>query len=187
MITLFAYEELAVSRWRNGGGETREIISFPPGADRFGWRASIATLAQDGPFSAFPEIDRVITLLHGDPVLLTAPDVQHLLTPQKPWAFAGELALTAQLQGSVSEDFNIMTRRGEWQATVEVVAAPVSSLHGVAWVLAGAWQTADGERLSAQQGAWWVDVETVLSPCEPDARLLFTRLSAYPGTRNGCR
>jgi len=150
---------------------------FPPGADRFGLLASIATRAQDGPFSPFPEIDRVITLLHGDPVLLTAPGVQHLLTPQKPWAFAGELALTAQLQGSVSEDFNIMTRRGEWQATVEVVTTEVSALHGVAWVLAGAWQTADGEKLSAQQGTWWVDDETQLSPCETDARLLFTRLN----------
>jgi len=180
MIARFAYEELAVSRWRNGGGETREIVSFPPGADRFGWRASIATLAQDGPFSAFPAIERVITLLHGDPMLLTAPGVQHLLTPQKPWAFAGELALTAQLQGSVSEDFNIMTRRGEWQATVEVVTTPVSSLHGVAWVLAGAWQTAAGEKLTTQQGAWWVDEETELSPCGSDARLLFTRLSRVP-------
>jgi len=103
--------------------------------------------------------------------------VQHLLTPQKPWAFAGELALTAQLQGSVSEDFNIMTRRGEWQATVEVVTTEVSALHGVAWVLAGAWQTADGEKLSAQQGTWWVDDETQLSPCDTDARLLFTRLN----------
>ncbi|WHQ74440.1 HutD family protein [Pantoea sp. Lij88] len=177
MIARFAYEDLAVSRWRNGGGETREILSFPPGAERFGWRASIATLAQDGPFSAFPDIDRVITLLHGDPVLLTTPDVQHLLTPQQPWAFAGELALTAQLQGSVSEDFNIMTRRGEWQATVEVVTTPVTALHGVAWVLAGAWQTADGERLTAQQGAWWVDEAVQLSPCACDARLLFTRLS----------
>ncbi|MEN4645628.1 HutD family protein [Pantoea agglomerans] len=180
MIARFTYPELAVSRWRNGGGETREIISFPPGAERFGWRASIATLAQDGPFSAFPDIDRVITLLHGDPVLLTAPGVQHLLTPQQPWAFAGELALTAKLQGSVSEDFNIMTRRGEWQAAVEVVTTPVSSLHGVAWVLAGAWQMADGERLTAQQGAWWVDEETAFSPCDTDARLLFTRLNRVP-------
>lgn len=180
MIARFTYPELAVSRWRNGGGETREIISFPPGAARFGWRASIATLAQDGPFSAFPDIDRVITLLHGGPVLLTAPGVQHLLTPQQPWAFAGELALTAKLQGSVSEDFNIMTRRGEWQAAVEVVTTPVSAPHGVAWVLAGAWQTADGEKLNAQQGAWWIDEETELSPCRGDARLLFTRLNRVP-------
>lgn len=180
MIARFAYPALKVSRWRNGGGETREIVTFPPGEERFGWRASIATLAQDGPFSAFPGIDRVITLLHGDPVLLTAPDVQQLLLPHQPWAFAGELALTAQLQGGVSEDFNIMTRRDAWQASVDVVTTAVHSLHGVAWVLAGRWQTAAGEKLTAQQGVWWVDEETRLSPCEADARLLFTRLSRVP-------
>jgi environmental stress-induced protein Ves len=36
------------------GGETREIISWPQGAAEFDWRASIATIAADGPFSAFP-------------------------------------------------------------------------------------------------------------------------------------
>ncbi|MGK3140759.1 HutD/Ves family protein [Pantoea sp. C2G6] len=180
MIARFAYADLAVSRWRNGGGETREIISFPPGSDRFGWRASIATLAQAGPFSAFPGVDRIITLLHGDPVQLTGPAVQHRLLPEQPWAFAGEWPLEARLQGGVSEDFNIMTRRGEWQATVTIVTAPVSSLHGVAWVLAGEWQCTEGQRLTAQQGAWWVDQATELRPCGPPARLLFTRLSRVP-------
>lgn len=177
MMARFAYPALTVSRWRNGGGETHEIVTFPPGEERFGWRASIATLAQDGPFSAFPGIDRVITLLHGDPVLLTAPGVQQRLTPHQPWAFDGELAVMAQLQGGVSEDFNIMTRRDAWQASVEVVTTSAGSLHGVAWVLAGTWQTAEGEPLTAQQGVWWVDEETRLSPCEADARLLFTCLN----------
>ncbi|KKB04600.1 HutD/Ves family protein [Pantoea anthophila] len=180
MIARFSYADLAVSRWRNGGGETREIVSFPPGAESFGWRASIATLAQDGPFSAFPGIDRIITLLQGDPVLLTAPGTAHRLMPQQPWSFAGELALTAQLQGSISEDFNIMTRREQWQATVEVVTAPVSSLHGVAWVLAGAWRSDDGKQLTARQGAWWVDEACSFMPDSRDARLLFTRLSRVP-------
>ena len=176
----FAYADLAVSRWRNGGGETRELISYPPGAAAFEWRASIATLAQDGPFSAFPGVDRIITLLHGDAVALTAPGVEQRLTPLQPWAFAGELALNARLEGGISEDFNIMTRRGQWQATVEVVTHAVSSPHGVAWVLAGAWQLANGERLTAQQGAAWVDEATRLSPIGDDARLLLTRLNRVP-------
>lgn len=180
MISRFAYAELAVSRWRNGGGETRELISYPPGAASFEWRASIATLAQDGPFSAFPGIDRIITLLHGEAVDLTAAAVQHRLTPLQPWAFAGELALEARLHGGISEDFNIMTRRGRWQATVEVATDAVSSPHGVAWIVAGEWQLANGERLSAQQGVAWVDETIRLSPLSADARLLLTRLSRVP-------
>jgi environmental stress-induced protein Ves len=67
----FSQTRLPVSRWRNGGGETREIISWPPGQADFDWRASIATVAQDGPFSAFPGIDRSITLLSGEGVQLS--------------------------------------------------------------------------------------------------------------------
>jgi len=62
MIARFDYAQLPVSRWRNGGGETREIISYPPGAAEFQWRATIATIDADGPFSPFPGVDRVITL-----------------------------------------------------------------------------------------------------------------------------
>nr|MBA2815075.1 putative ATP-dependent helicase DinG [Candidatus Pantoea persica] len=65
MRTRFRYANLPVSRWRNGGGETREIVSYPPGEADFAWRASIATLARDGAFSRFPGVDRVITLLRG--------------------------------------------------------------------------------------------------------------------------
>jgi len=57
----FSFENLPVSPWRNGGGETREILSWPPGKTDFDSRASIATIPQDGPFSSFPGNDRSIT------------------------------------------------------------------------------------------------------------------------------
>ncbi|MBE5250860.1 HutD family protein [Mixta mediterraneensis] len=173
----FSYDDLPVSRWRNGGGETREIMSFPPGKEQFGWRASIATISADGPFSLFPHVDRVITLLHGDDVLLSAPGVQHRLTPLQPWAFSGELALSACLNGSASEDFNIMTRRDSWQATVAITSTLACSENGVAWVLSGEWQLANGEKLSRQQGVWWTDETMQLRPGSDDAQLLFICLS----------
>lgn len=42
--------------WKNGGGVTVEIAIHPPGAsvNAFDWRISMATVAQDGPFSSFP-------------------------------------------------------------------------------------------------------------------------------------
>jgi Uncharacterized protein conserved in bacteria len=165
-----------VSRWRNGGGETREIVSFPPGDAQFGWRASIATIDADGPFSPFPGIDRVITLLHGDSVLLRSEQVQQRLLPHQPWAFPGEWAIEAQICGSC-QDFNIMTRRDSWLSQVEVVQHPVASTHGVAWVLSGVWQTADGERLTLDQGMWWLDEETTLAPLSAEASLLFVALN----------
>ena len=50
--------------WKNGGGETVEVIVHPEGASLsdFGWRVSMASVASDGPFSVFPDIDRTLEL-----------------------------------------------------------------------------------------------------------------------------
>ena len=50
--------------WKNGGGETVEVIVHPEGASLsdFGWRVSMATVASDGPFSVFPGIDRTLAV-----------------------------------------------------------------------------------------------------------------------------
>jgi hypothetical protein len=101
-LAAFSQTRLPVSRWRNGGGETREIISWPPGQADFDWRASIATVAQDGPFSAFPGIARSITLLSGEGMQLTdGIGVNHVLnTVGEPFEFSGDLALHAHLLGA---------------------------------------------------------------------------------------
>ena len=53
--------------WKNGGGTTAEIAAFPDGAgfNAFDWRISLAEVASDGPFSAFPGIDRTLMLVEG--------------------------------------------------------------------------------------------------------------------------
>lgn len=176
MKTRFAYDQLPVSRWRNGGGETREIVSYPPGDAQFAWRASIATISANGPFSPYPGIDRVITLLHGDSVLLESEQAQQRLTPLQPWAFPGEWAIEARISGSC-QDFNIMTRRDTWRAAVSIAQEAVSSENGVAWVVAGTWQTAAGETLAVDQGIWWLDEKLQLAPQTPDAKVMFVALS----------
>ena len=59
--------------WKNGGGETTEIIASPEGAglDEFGWRVSMASVAADGPFSRFPDIDRTLCVIQGEGLALT--------------------------------------------------------------------------------------------------------------------
>ena len=62
-----ALSSLPATPWKNGGGTTREIAAFPPGAglDDFGWRLSVAEVERDGPFSVFSGVDRTIVLLDG--------------------------------------------------------------------------------------------------------------------------
>src|SRR5512147_1621544 len=61
--------------WKNGGGRTTEIAAAPRGADLAGftWRISVAELERDGPFSAFPGVDRTLVLLAGNGMRLTGP------------------------------------------------------------------------------------------------------------------
>lgn len=180
MRAFYRYQDLPVSRWRNGGGETREIISFPPGEADFAWRASIATLAADGPFSRFPGIDRVITLLNGDPVTLSGEGTEHRLLPHQPWAFAGEQTLYAQLSGGTSEDFNIMTRRDSWHSQVTLTQEAHQSAHGLCWILAGRWLLNNTQPLQQSEGAWWTEESTLLTPASNDASMLLVELSRVP-------
>lgn len=102
--------------WKNGGGVTAEIAVFPEGAglDDFVWRASMAEVASDGPFSAFPGIDRTLTVLAGEGLRLAVGDADAvLLTPaSEPFPFAADQPAHGALAGGAVTDLNVMTRRG---------------------------------------------------------------------------
>jgi environmental stress-induced protein Ves len=184
----FHVNDLPAMPWKNGGGVTREIVCQPPGAGTgagavdFDWRVSIAHIASDGPFSAFPGVDRIITLLRGGGVHLLSDDgqVDHLLnTPLAPFAFAGEAPIHAHLLQGDCHDFNVMTRRAACSASLQLVrsacdwpAAPQGLLMAVQgdWLLEGRLV----EQLMPQQGLWWTDVSLAwqLRPQSPNAALL---------------
>lgn len=110
--------------WKNGGGETATVAVFPDGAglSDFDWRVSIARVDGDGPFSAFPGIDRTLTILSGGTMALNG----HVLTPDSaPFAFDGEEPVTALVTGGPIHDLNVMTRRGRFTHRVDRVQGPV--------------------------------------------------------------
>lgn len=160
---------LPATPWKNGGGVTREIACLPPGAglDTFDWRVSIAHIASDGPFSAFPGVDRVITLLEGGGVHLFTPDgaIDHRLAePLVPFTFPGEAAIQSRLLDGDCQDFNVMARRARCWADVRVLHTGdtlVTSSAGLLMALNGHWQldagTGQPQTLAPQQGLWWHD------------------------------
>ncbi|PTM93625.1 HutD family protein [Mycoplana dimorpha] len=108
--------------WKNGGGETVEIAVFPAGATiaDFDWRVSMATVASDGPFSAFPGIDRTLSILSGDGMALDIdgrPPVR-LTGDDAPLPFPADAPTSATLLGGTITDLNVMTRRGAFSHTV---------------------------------------------------------------------
>ena len=161
----FSVDDLPAMPWKNGGGVTREIVSQPLGASMndFDWRVSIAHIASDGPFSAFPGVDRVITLLSGAGVHLRSDDeeVNHRLDkPLAPFAFAGEAPIQAHLLAADCHDFNVMTRRSACTASLQVLRSacdwPAVS-QGLLMAVQGSWQLegAHAQTLMPQQGLWW--------------------------------
>lgn len=109
--------------WKNGGGETVEVIVHPEGASLsdFGWRVSMATVASDGPFSVFPGIDRTLAVLSGEGMELSIEGLgDRLLTPASaPLPFPADAPTTARLTHGPITDLNVMTRRGVFGHTLK--------------------------------------------------------------------
>lgn len=99
--------------WKNGGGSTEEVArdgqAGSDALDGFGWRLSIADIAQSGGFSRFAGYQRVITVLQGDGMVLRidSKDSRPLL-PFDALAFGGDSDVTCELLGGTIRDFNLI-------------------------------------------------------------------------------
>jgi uncharacterized protein len=122
-ITLIRGVDLVASPWKNGGGVTREVAVYPEGAsmDAFAWRVSIAEVAQDGAFSRFAGIDRMLVLLDGAGMVLHEGERTHALgKPLDVARFAGETGIDATLVDGPTRDFNLMIRRDAVRGTLNI-------------------------------------------------------------------
>ena len=108
--------------WKNGGGVTMEVAVWPPraGLDDFGWRVSMARVESDGPFSAFPAVDRTLTLLSGEGMILSVEGYNPfgLTLHSEPLPFPADVPAGARLIAGPSTDLNVMTRRGTFTHAV---------------------------------------------------------------------
>jgi environmental stress-induced protein Ves len=119
--------------WKNGRGETAEILVLPEGADflrgDFDVRISRAAVIEDGPFSNFAGFDRVLVVVSGNGIVLDHGDGRppHRLAPCSPYRFSGDAATVGRLIDGPIEDFNVITRRGRASAeTTAIDARPAS-------------------------------------------------------------
>jgi uncharacterized protein len=143
--------EFKAMPWKNGGGITHEILK----EERDGkllWRLSIAEVASDGPFSLFPGLSRILTVIEGEGLELTAPDrVLHAL-PLHPAAFPGDLAITSKRIDGDVRDFNVIFDDNIVAADVTVHdGLKITTSNSVTrFMLALENGTANGQRISAQ-------------------------------------
>ena len=107
--------------WKNGGGSTEEITrDAGAGLDGFGWRLSIADIAESGGFSSFAGYQRVITVLQGDGMILCVDgDDTRPLLPLDPFAFSGESQVSCTLLGGAIRDFNLIYAPQRYSARLQ--------------------------------------------------------------------
>jgi uncharacterized protein len=97
--------------WKNGGGLTRELLAWPS-REHWALRISVADIRADGPFSAFPGVDRWFAVLEGAGVLLPLPEGERRVQAgDAPLAFRGEAAALCALLDGPTRDLNLMIRR----------------------------------------------------------------------------
>ena len=108
--------------WKNGGGVTTEIIVSPAGAalDDFDWRISMAKVESGGPFSSFAGIDRTLSVLEGEGIILSIAEMApaRLDKASPPLPFPADVSTDATLIGGPIVDLNVMTRRGRCSHSV---------------------------------------------------------------------
>lgn len=176
--------------WKNGGGVTTEIAIAPAGVEvgGFHWRVSMATVAADGPFSSFENVDRILTVLEGAGMNLEVAGMAPLCltTASAPFAFPGDAATSAKLVSGTIVDLNVMTRRDLWHATVErmTVDEPcfVRAGPGISIVFCGEGTLELSQTTLTKHDALFIDEADDMAPIAVggSADILIIRLSQNP-------
>ncbi len=106
-------------RWRNGLGVSWDIASM--GGDDFAWRLALARLDADVPFSSYPGIDRVFTIIAGDGVILDVEGQDQIdARPLRPVQFPGGRATSCRLVAGPCRALNLFVKRQAYSSDVSV-------------------------------------------------------------------
>jgi len=134
-MEIIRYEELKSEPWRNGGGVTRELASHPLAASAqdgaWDWRVSIADLTKAGDFSPFPGMERVLTVIEGELLLLTVDGEEHPLEKYRPFRFSGEAASHGALPTGDIRNLNVITRTDSFKGYTSIIELSKKRAHPV--------------------------------------------------------
>ncbi len=130
-MKIIRHHDLREGRWRNGMGVSWDIASEPPGKEDFGWRFAIARIDQDVPFSLYPDVDRIFTLIEGEGLDLDFEGRPTLAVHRRfvPHPYACDVKTFCRLRAGPCRALNLFLRRGAWQASVDILSTAAEIAH----------------------------------------------------------
>jgi environmental stress-induced protein Ves len=118
-------------RWRNGMGVSWDIATDVSSGDDFGWRFALARIDGDVPFSIYPGVDRIFTLIEGGGLDLDVEGGPTIAAGRLyvPHPFPGDLPMRCRLRAGPCRVLNLFTRRGIWSAAADVLSSGAEIAH----------------------------------------------------------
>lgn len=127
MIHTVRLQDVQPQPWRNGGGSTCELLAWPAGgstATPWQCRISLARIEKNGPFSAFPGVERWFAVVQGEGVVLRFANRRALLSVgSEPLRFEGASAPQCDLLDGATQDLNLMAQSAAGRAGMFTVIA----------------------------------------------------------------
>jgi len=134
-MEIIRFSSIRPEPWRNGGGVTREIARHPRAGTSpdgsWDWRVSIAEVGSAGAFSPFPGMERVISVIDGELLVLTVDGVEHAMEKYRPFRFSGDASSSSKLPTGDIRDLNVIARRGVFKGYLSILELSRKRAHPV--------------------------------------------------------
>ena len=130
-MQIIRFADIKPQPWRNGGGVTRELASRSPVEGEWDWRVSIADVTKAGAYSAFPGMERLLTVVEGELLLLSVDGAEHPLEKYRPFRFPGGAESFSALPTGDIRNLNVITREGTFKAYTSIVELSKKRAHPV--------------------------------------------------------
>ncbi len=125
-MKLIQYEDYKIVNWKNGKGQSAEIVIHPPHGNisdlSFQWRLSTARISEDSPFSVFPGYNRYLTLLSGKSIeiFLEKTAIKKTISVGQILQFSGDEPAHCHLPTGPVTDLNLIYKKSEIQSEFKI-------------------------------------------------------------------
>jgi environmental stress-induced protein Ves len=131
-MEIIRFADLKPEPWRNGGGVTRQIAGHSCGSGRDGgwdWRVSLAEVSKACDISQFPAMERALTVVEGELLLLTVDGAEQPVEKYRPFRFPGGAATTCALPTGDVRNLDVITRQGKYKGFTSIVEISKTRAH----------------------------------------------------------